>query len=111
MLVVRIKPRAVREIHQAAGWWSLNRPSAPGAIEFDVVAALAALVEQAGNRAQGRERPRRGDSPRLPREGRLLFCTTGPRAGSWTSLRSGIRLGSESLAFDSLGDLGVRPKF
>ena len=48
MLVVRIKPRAVREIHQAALWWSLNRPSAPGAIESDVVAAMAALVEQPG---------------------------------------------------------------
>ena len=47
-LVVRIKARAVREIHQAARWWAVHRPSAPGAIESDVAAALAALVEQPG---------------------------------------------------------------
>ena len=47
-LVVRIKPRAVGEIHQAARWWAFHRPSASGAIESDIAAVLAALVEQPG---------------------------------------------------------------
>ncbi len=47
-LLVRIKPRAVREIHRAAQWWSENRPAAPGAIEADLKDALALLVEHPG---------------------------------------------------------------
>lgn len=48
MLVVRIKPRAERQITQAAEWWAENRPSAPGAIRKDVESALAILVIQPG---------------------------------------------------------------
>jgi plasmid stabilization system protein ParE len=46
--VVRIKPRAQREIERAAAWWAENRPAAPGAIRKDVEAALALLVEEPG---------------------------------------------------------------
>lgn len=48
VLVVRIKPRAQREIERAAEWWAENRPAAPGAIRKDVEAALALLVEEPG---------------------------------------------------------------
>ena len=47
-LVARIKPRAQREIEQAAEWWAENRPAAPGAVRKDVEAALALLVEEPG---------------------------------------------------------------
>ena len=45
-LIVRVKPRAERQIEAAALWWSENRPAAPGAIRSDLKAALEALVEQ-----------------------------------------------------------------
>jgi len=47
-LLVRVKPRAERQIEAAAAWWSENRPAAPGAIRSDLNAALEALVEQPG---------------------------------------------------------------
>jgi plasmid stabilization system protein ParE len=47
-LVVRIKPRAQRQIEKAAEWWAEHRPAAPGAIRKDLQAALEALVEQTG---------------------------------------------------------------
>lgn len=47
-LVVQIKPRAQREIEQAAEWWAGNRPAAPGAVRKDIEAALALLVEEPG---------------------------------------------------------------
>ena len=47
-LVVRIKPRAQREIEWAAEWWAENRPAALGAVRKDVEAALALLVEEPG---------------------------------------------------------------
>ena len=47
-LLVRVKPRAEREIDGAAAWWSENRLAAPGAIRTDLKAALDALVEQPG---------------------------------------------------------------
>lgn len=47
-LIVRIKPRAEKQIEAAAAWWSENRPAAPGAIRSDLMAALDALVEQPG---------------------------------------------------------------
>ena len=47
-LVVRIKPRAQREIERAAEWWAENRPAALGAVRMDVEAALALLVEEPG---------------------------------------------------------------
>ena len=45
-LLVRVKPRAERQIDAAAGWWSENRLAAPGAIRSDLKAALEALVER-----------------------------------------------------------------
>ena len=45
-LIVRVKPRAERQIAAAALWWSENRLAAPGAIRSDLEAALEALVEQ-----------------------------------------------------------------
>ncbi|HSS77913.1 MAG TPA: type II toxin-antitoxin system RelE/ParE family toxin [Thermoanaerobaculia bacterium] len=47
-LIIRVKPRAERQIEAAAAWWSENRPAAPGAIRFDLQATLASLVEQPG---------------------------------------------------------------
>src|SRR5262245_44624179 len=47
-LLVRIKPRAQRQIEKAAEWWAENRLAAPGAIRKDLQAALDALVEQPG---------------------------------------------------------------
>jgi plasmid stabilization system protein ParE len=47
-LLVRVKPRAARQIDTAAAWWSKNRPAAPGAIRADLKAALEALIEQPG---------------------------------------------------------------
>jgi plasmid stabilization system protein ParE len=47
-LLARIQPRAVREIHRAAQWWSENRPAAPGAVEADLREALTFLAEHPG---------------------------------------------------------------
>lgn len=47
-LIVRIKPRAQREIERAAEWWAVNRSSARGAVLKDLEAALALLVEEPG---------------------------------------------------------------
>ena len=47
-LAVRVKPRALRQIHRAAQWWSENRIAAPGAIDSDLKDALDTLVEQPG---------------------------------------------------------------
>jgi plasmid stabilization system protein ParE len=47
-LILRVKPRAERQIEAAAAWWSENRPAAPGAIRSDLQAALGSLVEQPG---------------------------------------------------------------
>lgn len=47
-LPVVIKPRAQRQIEQAAEWWSKNRPAAPGAIRLDLTGALAVLAEHPG---------------------------------------------------------------
>jgi len=47
-LLVRIKPRAERQIDAAARWWSQNRPAAPGAIRSDLRGAFEALAEQPG---------------------------------------------------------------
>ena len=47
-LIVRIKPRAQREIERAAEWWAENRPAALGAVRKDVEAVLALLVEEPG---------------------------------------------------------------
>ena len=47
-LVVRIKPRALRQIEKAAEWWFENRPAAPGAIRKDLESALALLAREPG---------------------------------------------------------------
>ena len=47
-LLVRVKPRAERQIDAAAIWWSENRLAARGAIRSDLKAALEALVERPG---------------------------------------------------------------
>ena len=44
-LTVRIKPRARREVNEAAAWWSEKRLAAPGAVSHDLQAALKLLVE------------------------------------------------------------------
>jgi plasmid stabilization system protein ParE len=47
-LIVKVKPRARREINAAAEWWSLHRLSAPGAVAADLKEALDLLVEFPG---------------------------------------------------------------
>lgn len=47
-LVVRITPRAVREIDRAAQWWSKNRLAARDAVQADLEDVLALLVEHPG---------------------------------------------------------------
>lgn len=47
-LVVEVEPRARREIHAAAEWWSLNRTAAPGAVAADISEAFELLVELPG---------------------------------------------------------------
>jgi len=47
-LIVRVKPRAERQIEAADSWRSDNGPAAPGAVRSDLKAALEALVEKPG---------------------------------------------------------------
>ena len=47
-LQVVVKPRAVRQIEQAAEWWGSNRPAAPGAIRVDLQGALKVLAKHPG---------------------------------------------------------------
>lgn len=44
-LTIRIKPRARREINEAAAWWRENRLAAPGAVAQDLREALDPLVK------------------------------------------------------------------
>lgn len=47
-LVVRIKPRARREINALAAWWAVNRSAAPGAVAADLKDAFDLLAEFPG---------------------------------------------------------------
>lgn len=47
-LNVKISARAAAQIHQAAEWWTENRPAAPGAIRNDIGEALVLLAQQPG---------------------------------------------------------------
>ena len=47
-LVVRVKPRARREINALAAWWAENRLAAPGAVATDLKEALDLLAEFPG---------------------------------------------------------------
>jgi len=47
-LSVKISARAAREVKEAALWWQVNRPAAPGAIGKDFGEAVALLAEQPG---------------------------------------------------------------
>ena len=47
-LIVRIKPRAERQIEAAALWWSENRSAVPGAVRKDLEPALATLADHPG---------------------------------------------------------------
>ena len=47
-LRVRVSRRAATHISDAAQWWAVNRPSAPGAIRNDLAQSLALLAEQPG---------------------------------------------------------------
>jgi len=48
LLVVRVKPRARREINALAAWWAENRLAAPGAVAADLRDALDLLAEFPG---------------------------------------------------------------
>ena len=47
-LPIRVSRRAAAQIEEAASWWALNRPSAPGAIQQELERALSLLVLQPG---------------------------------------------------------------
>jgi plasmid stabilization system protein ParE len=47
-LVVRVKPRARREINALAAWWAENRLAAPGAVAADLRDAFDLLAEFPG---------------------------------------------------------------
>ena len=47
-LRVKISARAAAQIRQAAEWWSINRPAAPGAVATDVGESIALLAQQPG---------------------------------------------------------------
>jgi plasmid stabilization system protein ParE len=57
--IIRVKPRAEREITAAAKWWHQNRPAAPGAIAVDLKEALGLLVEfpRIGTKVEGARDP------------------------------------------------------
>lgn len=45
---VLISARAAAQVRQAAHWWHVNRPSAPGAVATDLREALVLLAEHPG---------------------------------------------------------------
>ena len=45
---IRVSPRALTQIEEAAEWWARNRPSAPNAIQHDVAEMLNVLCMQPG---------------------------------------------------------------
>ena len=47
-LRVKVSSRAAMQVHDAAEWWSENRPAAPGAVERDIGDALALLARHPG---------------------------------------------------------------
>lgn len=100
-LVVRIKPRAQREIHRAAEWWQANRPAAPGAIAAEVRAAVGILVERPriGVRLLNSRDP---ETRRfyLARTGYFIYYRTGGQ--SLMLLRSGMRREVVSPTSDSV---------
>jgi len=72
-LSVRIKPRARREINDAAAWWSENRLAAVGAVSHDLREALDLLVDfpGIGTKVENSKSPetRRWLLKRVPRSG------------------------------------------
>jgi plasmid stabilization system protein ParE len=46
--IIRIMPRAQRQIDEAAAWWAANRPGAPGAVRTDIQTALLLIAGQPG---------------------------------------------------------------
>ena len=57
---IRVSPRALAQIEQAAEWWRRNRPSAPGAIHHDVAEMLNVLAAQPGIGAPARRSRAKG---------------------------------------------------
>jgi plasmid stabilization system protein ParE len=47
-LRIKISARAASHVQKAAGWWTQNRPAAPGAIGADFGEAVSLLAEQPG---------------------------------------------------------------
>ena len=47
-LSIKVTRRAAAQIEQAAAWWELNRPAAPGAIEEELERAFAFLSAELG---------------------------------------------------------------
>ena len=57
---IRVSPRALTEIEEAAEWWARNRPSAPDAISHDVAEMLDVLCTQPGIGAPARRSRAKG---------------------------------------------------
>lgn len=74
-LIVRIKPRARREINALAAWWAENRLAAPGAVLADLKVALDLLAEfpEIGTKVENAKDPATRRWP-LKRLGYDLYC-------------------------------------
>src|ERR1700676_839758 len=46
MIPIKITPRAAEQIEAAANWWRANRPSAPGALVFELEKAVDFISRQ-----------------------------------------------------------------
>jgi plasmid stabilization system protein ParE len=57
---IRVSPRALTQIEEAAEWWARNRPSAPNAIRHDVAELLDVLCTQPGIGAPARRSRAKG---------------------------------------------------
>ena len=59
-LKLRVSPRALNQIEEAAQWWAGNRPAAPNAIHHDVAEMLTVLWAQPGIGAPARRSGAKG---------------------------------------------------
>lgn len=59
-LFTRVSPQALTQIQEAAQWWSIYRPAAPGAIRQDIAEMLEVLIRQPGLGTPARNKRIRG---------------------------------------------------
>jgi hypothetical protein len=98
-LIVRIKPRALRQIEQAAQWWSDNRPAPPGAIRKDLDPHLPCLRKSRAL-APGCIFHAQTSSAGCTLAACATLFTTACGAGSWKSLRCGMKAARNCRRFE-----------